>query len=57
MSAFALDDGVVHHTYSTYDRGVDALMGTFQFLDRSPFGRDPDGPGSGGSWWKRHDEY
>jgi predicted dithiol-disulfide oxidoreductase (DUF899 family) len=57
MSAFALQDGVVHHTYSTYDRGVDALMGTFQFLDRSPFGRDPDGPGSGGSWWKRHDEY
>jgi predicted dithiol-disulfide oxidoreductase (DUF899 family) len=57
MSVFAIDDGVVHHTYSTYDRGVDALMGTFQFLDRSPFGRDPDGPGSGGSWWKRHDEY
>ena len=57
MSAFALQDGVVHHTYSTYDRGVDALMGTFQYLDRSPLGRDPGGPDSGGSWWKRHDEY
>ena len=57
MSVFALQDGVVHHTYSTYNRGVEALMGTFQYLDRSPFGRDPDGPGTGGSWWKRHDEY
>jgi predicted dithiol-disulfide oxidoreductase (DUF899 family) len=57
MSVFALEDGVVHHTYSTYDRGVDALMGTFQYLDRTPFGRDPGGPESGGSWWRRHDEY
>lgn len=57
MSAFALEDGVVHHTYSTYNRGVEALMGTFQYLDRSPLGRDPDGPGTGGSWWRRHDEY
>jgi predicted dithiol-disulfide oxidoreductase (DUF899 family) len=57
MSVFALEDGTVHHTYSTYDRGVDALMGTFQYLDRTPFGRDPDGPESGASWWKRHDEY
>ncbi len=57
MSVFALQDGVVHHTYSTYNRGVEALMGTFQYLDRSPLGRDPDGPGSGGSWWHRHDEY
>src|SRR3954452_22194321 len=57
MSSFALQDGVVHHTYSTYDRGVDALMGTFQYLDRSPLGRDPGGPDSGGSWWRRHDEY
>ena len=57
MSVFALQDGVVHHTYSTYSRGVEALMGTFQYLDRSPLGRDPDGPGTGGSWWKRHDEY
>jgi predicted dithiol-disulfide oxidoreductase (DUF899 family) len=33
MSAFALQDGAVHHTYSTYARGVEALMGTYQFLD------------------------
>jgi predicted dithiol-disulfide oxidoreductase (DUF899 family) len=55
MSAFALHDGVVHHTYSTYDRGVEALMGTFQYLDRAPAGREE--PGQGGTWWKRRDEY
>ena len=54
MSVFALQDGVVHHTYSTYSRGVEALMGTFQFLDRAPLGRNEE---TGGSWWKRHDEY
>jgi predicted dithiol-disulfide oxidoreductase (DUF899 family) len=53
MSAFAIEDGVVHHTYSMYDRGVEALMGTFGFLDRAPAGRN-DGPET---WWRRHDEY
>ena len=53
LSAFALEDGVVYHTYSTYDRGTDALNATWQLLDRSPQGRgeDPDG------WPRRHDEY
>jgi predicted dithiol-disulfide oxidoreductase (DUF899 family) len=54
MSAFAIQDGVVHHTYSTYDRGVDALMGTFQYFDRAPLGRNEE---TGGEWWRRHDEY
>ena len=30
MSAFALEDGVVYHTYSTYARGLDALWGMYQ---------------------------
>lgn len=34
MSAFALADGVVYHTYSTYERGLDALWGMYQWLDR-----------------------
>jgi predicted dithiol-disulfide oxidoreductase (DUF899 family) len=54
MSAFALKDGVVHHTYSTYDRGVEQLMGTYGFLDVAPLGRNEEGPAS---WWQRHDEY
>jgi predicted dithiol-disulfide oxidoreductase (DUF899 family) len=39
LSAFALEDGVVHHTYSCYDRGTDVLHGTWQLLDRAPKGR------------------
>jgi predicted dithiol-disulfide oxidoreductase (DUF899 family) len=53
MSAFALQDGMVHHTYSTYARGTESLMGTYQFLDLAPWGRNEDGP----TWWRRHDEY
>jgi predicted dithiol-disulfide oxidoreductase (DUF899 family) len=55
MSAFILRDGVVHHTYSTYARGVEQFMGTFGFLDVSPLGRNED-TGTG-AWWRRHDEY
>jgi predicted dithiol-disulfide oxidoreductase (DUF899 family) len=54
MSAFAMADGVMHHTYSTYDRGVEQLMGTFGYLDVAPLGRNETSPGA---WWRRHDEY
>ena len=43
MSAFALQDGVVHHTYSSYARGGDVLIGIYQLLDRAPYGRNEDG--------------
>ncbi|HZT96578.1 MAG TPA: DUF899 domain-containing protein [Chloroflexota bacterium] len=52
MSAFALDDGTVYHTYSTYARGLDALWGGYQWLDRAPLGRNETD-----FWWRRHDEY
>jgi predicted dithiol-disulfide oxidoreductase (DUF899 family) len=52
MSAFVLEDGIVYHTYSTYARGLDALWGMYQWLDRAPRGRNEDG-----IWWRRHDEY
>jgi predicted dithiol-disulfide oxidoreductase (DUF899 family) len=39
LSAFALEDGVVYHTYSCYDRGTDVLSPTWQLLDRAPKGR------------------
>src|SRR5438132_4258663 len=52
MSAFALEDGVVYHTYSTYARGLDGLWGMYPWLDRAPKGRNETGP-----WWRRHDEY
>ncbi|HEX4046444.1 MAG TPA: DUF899 domain-containing protein [Elusimicrobiota bacterium] len=52
MSAFALEDGVVYHAYSTYARGLDALWGMYPWLDRAPKGRNETG-----IWWRRHDEY
>jgi predicted dithiol-disulfide oxidoreductase (DUF899 family) len=52
MSAFALGDGVVFHTYSAYARGLDVLWTTYQWLDRTPLGRNENG-----LWFRRHDEY
>jgi predicted dithiol-disulfide oxidoreductase (DUF899 family) len=52
LSAFALEDGVVYHTYSAYSRGLDGLWGMYQWLDRAPKGRNEQGV-----WWRRHDEY
>src|SRR5205814_2374493 len=40
MSAFALEDGIVHHTYSAYARGLDGLWGMYQWLDRAPRGEN-----------------
>ena len=53
LSSFALEDGAVYHTYSTYDRGTDALNATWQLLDRVPKGR---GEGFEG-WPRRSYEY
>jgi len=52
MSAFAFENGIVYHTYSTYARGVDGLWGMYQWLDRAPKGRNETSV-----WWRRHDEY
>jgi predicted dithiol-disulfide oxidoreductase (DUF899 family) len=52
LSAFVLEDGIVHHSYSTYARGLDGLWGAYQWLDRAPKGRNETG-----YWWHRHDEY
>ena len=52
MSAFAVEDGAVYHTYSAYARGLDGLWGMYQWLDRAPLGRNESG-----MWWRRHDEY
>jgi predicted dithiol-disulfide oxidoreductase (DUF899 family) len=52
LSAFALEDGIVYHTYSGYARGVDAIWSMYPWLDRAPKGRNETGP-----WLHRHDEY
>ncbi|THF57431.1 DUF899 domain-containing protein [Ollibium composti] len=52
LSAFALEDGAIYHTYSAYARGVDGIWGMYPWLDRAPKGRNETG-----IWWRRHDEY
>jgi predicted dithiol-disulfide oxidoreductase (DUF899 family) len=53
VSVFALHGGVVYHTYSTYDRGTEALNATWQLLDRAPMGRGESLDG----WPRKRDEY
>jgi predicted dithiol-disulfide oxidoreductase (DUF899 family) len=52
MSAFVLEDETVYHAYSAYARGLDGLWGAYQWMDRSPLGRNGDD-----HIWVRHDEY
>lgn len=57
LSVFARDEkGRVFHTYSAYARGLDMLVGTYQFLDLVPKGRD-ENPENTMDWVRRHDEY
>ena len=56
VSVFARDAaGAVYHTYSTYGRGVEFIMGTYRLLDLVPKGRDEEGNGM--QWLRHHDRY
>jgi predicted dithiol-disulfide oxidoreductase (DUF899 family) len=58
VSVFARDAaGTIHHTYSTYGRGVEFIMGTYQILDLTPKGRDEEGLEYGMEWVRHHDRY
>jgi len=48
------DAGEVFHTYSTYRRGVEVMMGTYNMLDLTPKGRDER---RGMEWVRHHDRY
>lgn len=55
VSAFFKDEsGTVFHTYSTFGRGVEVMMGTYAMLDLMPKGRNED---EGMDWVRRHDRY
>src|SRR6266852_2878046 len=57
LSVFYKDEnGDVFHTYSTYARGLDMLIGTYNLLDLVPKGRD-ENPDSTMDWVRRHDQY
>jgi predicted dithiol-disulfide oxidoreductase (DUF899 family) len=55
FSAFTLEHGAVYHTYSTYARGLEFMLGFYPFLDRARKGRDEGEPPE--FWIRRHDEY
>lgn len=58
LSVFYKDEaGQVFHTYSVYARGLDILLGTYNYLDLAPKGRDEDGLVMPMAWVRHHDRY
>jgi predicted dithiol-disulfide oxidoreductase (DUF899 family) len=58
ISVFARDgQGHVFHTYSSYARGADLLVGAYNFMDLTPKGRDEDGLPFPMAWVRHHDKY
>jgi len=55
LTVFTKDsEGNIYRTYSTYERGLDLLIGAYNYLDITPNGRNETGPMS---WMKFHDQY
>jgi predicted dithiol-disulfide oxidoreductase (DUF899 family) len=58
VSLFYKDEaGEAFHTYSTYGRGVEVMMGTYNLLDLTPKGRDEHNPEYAMDWVRHHDRY
>jgi predicted dithiol-disulfide oxidoreductase (DUF899 family) len=58
ISVFSRDEsGQVFHTYSAYARGLDVLLGTYNFLDLAPKGRDEGAFEMPMAWLRHHDRY
>ena len=58
LSVFYKDaSGGLFHTYSTYGRGLDLLIGTYRILDLVPKGRDEHHMGFPMEWVRYHDRY
>jgi predicted dithiol-disulfide oxidoreductase (DUF899 family) len=51
------DAGEIFHTYSSYGRGLDILIGAYNLLDLAPKGRDETGLSYGMAWVRHHDKY
>ncbi len=63
-SVFLRDGDCIYHTYSTYARGLDLLIGTYNYLDLTPLGRQEDWEEPAGrsnspmmAWVRHHDKY
>jgi predicted dithiol-disulfide oxidoreductase (DUF899 family) len=50
-------EGQIFHTYSSFSRGGEALLGAYQFIDQTPKGRMENVNGNLMDWVKRHDRY
>ena len=58
MSFFYKDPcGAILHTYSTFGRGLEAVLGTYAILDRAPKGRDESNLPAPMAWVRHHDKY
>jgi predicted dithiol-disulfide oxidoreductase (DUF899 family) len=57
LSAFLREGGDIFHTYSTYERGLDLLIGTYSYLDLTPLGRQEEELPFPMAWVRHHDEY
>ncbi len=57
LSVFFKKDGEIYHTYSTYARGLDILLPTYNILDMTAKGRDEDGLPHSMAWVRHHDRY
>ena len=56
LSVFLRDGDQIYHTYSVYQRGLDSLLNTYNYLDLTPLGRhEENAPGQ--SWIRHHDRY
>jgi predicted dithiol-disulfide oxidoreductase (DUF899 family) len=51
------EDGEIYHTYSTYARGLEELLGVYTYLDFAPKGRDEAGLPHPMAWVRHHDRY
>jgi predicted dithiol-disulfide oxidoreductase (DUF899 family) len=58
ISVFYKDDaGEIFHTYSTYGRGVEVMLGTYRMLDLTPKGRNERDVAHKMEWVRHHDRY
>jgi predicted dithiol-disulfide oxidoreductase (DUF899 family) len=57
LSCFSREGDVVFHTYSTFQRGLDLLLATYNYLDLTPLGRHEEGLSFPMEWVRHHDRY
>jgi predicted dithiol-disulfide oxidoreductase (DUF899 family) len=57
LSVFLREGDAIYHAYSTYARGLDILIGAYNYLDLTPLGRQEEGLKYGMAWVRHHDKY